>query len=267
MKNIKIDGLNINDYEKDRNKSLILVHAFPMDSKMWEPQVAYFKDKIRIITYDLRGFGQSEKNEGNYTSDSHADDLLKIIRSLELREPVICGLSLGGYIALRTLEKYPDTFKGAILCDTKSEADTNEAKLKRAEQIKMIKSGGRESFNESFIKAALSTNTINNENKSIMKRVQEIINEQNDFSVCTSLMTLAARTESTPFLEKIKFPVLIIVGVDDKLTPPENSRSMHNKIQNSEIVNIESAGHFTNLENPGQFNKSIESFINELNGK
>lgn len=264
MKELDLNGIKVFDYGDENAQALIFIHAFPMNSKMWVEQVEYFKGMFRVITYDTRGFGQSETEEGNYTIDSHADDLLEVAGSLGVEKPVICGLSMGGYIALRTIEKAQNKLKAAILCDTKSEADTNEAKIKRAEQINQIKSGGRDEFVNSFIKNALSPITFNQSDKQIVSGIQGIINEQSNFSICGGLMSLASRTDTTPFLEKTNIPVLIIVGQDDKLTPLENAQNLNRQIPGSKLVKINSAGHFANIEQPLTFNEAIKKFIENI---
>ena len=133
MTKYKINGLNVNVYGADGNPAIIFVHAFPLSGEMWEQQVKEFEKDYWVITYDLRGFGNSEQEYALNTIDSHADDLFTIINELKINKPVICSLSMGGYILLRALERSQDSFKAAILCDTRSEADTNESKLNRAQ--------------------------------------------------------------------------------------------------------------------------------------
>lgn len=117
---------------------------------MWDPQIEAFKDKYHVVVYDLMGFGYSEVHDAHFTMDSHVDDLIGIMETLKLNKPLICGLSMGGYIVLRALELHQDKFRAAILSDTKSEADVNAAKIKRAEQIKQIKSGDKDTFLKTF---------------------------------------------------------------------------------------------------------------------
>ena len=264
MKQLKVNGNSIIDWGGDNNQSLVFVHAFPMSQNMWEEQVKYFKDKYRVITFDNKGFGNSEKEDGNYTVDSYADDVLNIIEHLKLNMPIICGLSMGGYIALRILEKAQDKFKAAILCDTRAEADGNEAKLKRAEQIKQIKSGGREDFVKVFITNSISSKSLNAPGKAIYNKIYSIISEQSDRTICSGLMTLGMRTDTTGFLNKINLPVLIIVGDEDKLTPPENSHNMNSKIKDSLLVTMQGCGHFTNIEDTDKFNNTINQFLVKL---
>lgn len=263
MTKYKINGLYVNVYGADGNLAIIFVHAFPLSEEMWEPQVKEFEKEYRVITYDLRGFGQSEQEYPVNTIDSHADDLFTIINELKLDKPVLCGLSMGGYISLRATERSQDTFKAAILCDTRSEADTNESKLGRAQQINQIKAGIIELFYDNFFNNALSKKTMDR-NRDIVRTIQNIAEKQEPTAVMETLMTLASRTDTTPFLDRIHIPVLILVGEEDKLTPPELSVSMNKKIKSSELITIPDSGHFSNLENPSAFNGAIRNFLKKL---
>jgi pimeloyl-ACP methyl ester carboxylesterase len=230
---------------------------------MWKHQVEYFKKVFRIITYDLRGFGNSSSGDNQCTIDTHADDLNEIIKRLNIVQPVVCGLSMGGYILLRALELYQHIFKAVILSSTKSEADTNVQKINRFNQIKQIKSGKKKIFFETFLKNALIDATYTN-NKEAVNLLMEIMNKQNELSITGALLTLASRTDTTESLSNIKIPALIIVGVEDKLTPPETAHSLHKNIKYSKLELIPDSGHFPNIENPERFNKVIEEFINTL---
>jgi pimeloyl-ACP methyl ester carboxylesterase len=263
MTKYKINGLNVNVYGADGNPAIIFVHAFPLSGEMWEQQVKEFEKDYWVITYDLRGFGNSEQEYALNTIDSHADDLFTIINELKINKPVICSLSMGGYILLRALERSQDSFKAAILCDTRSEADTNESKLNRAQQINQIKAGIIKTFYDNFFNNALSKKTIDG-NKSTVRTLRNIAEKQEPTTVMETLMTLAARTDTTPFLENIHIPVLILVGEEDKLTPPELSVSMNRKIKGSELIAIPDSGHFPNMENPSAFNGAIRNFLEGL---
>ena len=85
----------------ENKQTIIFIHGFPFDHKMWDKQVDYFKKDFHCISYDIRGLGESPAGDGQYTIEGFVDDLFNIINELELKKPVICGLSMGGYIALR----------------------------------------------------------------------------------------------------------------------------------------------------------------------
>jgi 3-oxoadipate enol-lactonase len=265
MKEYNINGLNVREYGEGNKNAIIFVHAFPTCNRMWDPQVIALESKYNVIAYDIRGFGYSEIDY-NITIDSHVDDLFSILDNTKTYKPVICGLSMGGYITLRALEREQDKFKAAVLCDTRSEADANENKLKRSAQIAQIKGGGLNDFISTFIKGTLSESTLNGDEakKNIAGFLREVISWQKAESICTALMSLAARTDTTSFLEQISIPTLIMVGEDDKLTPPELSKSMHSKIKGSQLKLIPGAGHFSNLENSIEFNDNLIAFMKSI---
>ncbi|RYD81812.1 MAG: alpha/beta fold hydrolase, partial [Sphingobacteriales bacterium] len=131
---IKANGTKLYYKESKANagaKAIIFIHGFPFSHKMWDEQLEILPVDIIGIAYDIRGFGYSEIGEIPYSIDLFADDLLALIDALKLDKPVICGLSMGGYIALRAIEKDQSKIGGLILCDTRSEGDNDEAKIKR----------------------------------------------------------------------------------------------------------------------------------------
>ena len=136
-----------------KNIPIVFVHGFPFDHNMWNNQIRELSKEYFCVAYDIRGLGESPVGDGQFTMELFVDDVMEIIKGLKLSNPVICGLSMGGYIALRTIEKFESSFRAAILCDTKSEADNNETKIKRAEGIKKINGFGVEKFVNDFVKA------------------------------------------------------------------------------------------------------------------
>lgn len=262
MKKHNINGLNVAEFGEDNAKTIIFIHAFPFCNRMWDKQTEAFQAKYRVITYDLRGFGYSEAQDTVFTMDSHVEDLLAIMGALKIEKPAICGLSMGGYIALRALEQGQNKFKAAILCDTKSEADTNNNKSTRARQIKQIKSGDIAGFNEAFIKGALSEKSIA-ENPALVEFLKTMMGWQKAINVAGALLTLAARSDPTEYLERIDLPVLVVVGKEDKITPPEYSKLIYGKIRNAHLALISDSGHLSNMENPEEFNKAISKFLSD----
>jgi 3-oxoadipate enol-lactonase len=245
----------------ENNKSIIFVHGFPYDHTMWKTQIEEFSKNYYCIAYDIRGLGQSPAGNGQFTMESFVDDLETIINELKLDKPILCGLSMGGYISLRALERMPDKFSAAILCDTKSEADNNEGKVKRAAGIKRINNEGTAPFAKDFI-----TNCFGDYFKQNRKdELEEIITASSNFDpvgVKGSLLAMLSRTDTTPFLDKVNIPTLIICGEQDALTPPAVMKEMQNKIKNAEYVEIKKAGHMTPIENSEEVNQAIKTFVN-----
>jgi len=258
---------SLEQFYSDRGNTIgtpiIFIHGFPFDHSQWDKQVAALPDRYRPIAYDIRGHGQSEAGDGHYSLEFFVDDLFELIDSLGLEKPVICGLSMGGYIALRALERRPWLAKGLILCDTRSEADSNEAKIKRAAVMKTITEEGLEKYAEDSIKNLFWTGSIQSGLPEV-QRIKTIIEKTNKSALCGTLMALAARTDTTEALESIAIPALIIVGEHDAITPPIAAESLHERISGSELVVIKNAGHLSNLENPEDFNQAMLDFLEKM---
>src|SRR5437867_3940906 len=120
--------------ESGRGLPVVLLHGFPLDSRVWAKQRAALNDRYRVITPDLRGFGRS-KSDDPFTIESLADDVHALLKEIGALPGVLGGLSMGGYAALAYAKKYPADLRGLILVDTKAEADTPEGKQAREEMI------------------------------------------------------------------------------------------------------------------------------------
>lgn len=243
--------------------TVVFIHAFPLNHKMWEAQTSALSAQTRTIAYDLSGFGQSAANEGGCTIEFFVDDLILLLDSLQLNKVVVCGLSMGGYVALRALERHPERFGGLVLCDTRSEADSDAAKIKRSQAIKDLTEKGIEAFANGFVQNACSAKT-REQNPKLIAQIQNWITANSPQSLSASLIAMAARTDTTASLANIKVPTLILVGEDDTITPLAASVSMQEKISQAALQIIPQAGHLSALENPTAFNQHLLQFINKL---
>lgn len=242
------------------NQTIIFIHGFPFDKKMWDLQIDYFKKDYHCNSYDIRGLGESPVGDGQFTMERFVDDLFDIIETFKITKPIVCGLSMGGYIALRAIERNEEIFKAVILCDTKSEADNNAGKINRANGIKEINDIGAEKFAENFVRKCFSKNFIAT-NK---KEYAEVLNrskKSNPIGLKGCLLAMAGRTDTTDYLDKIKIPALVFCGEEDKLTPPAVMKVMADKITSSKFHIIPRAGHITPVENSGFFNSQMEEFL------
>jgi 3-oxoadipate enol-lactonase len=262
MENIQA---NISIFEKGdtKNKSIIFVHGFPYDHQMWDKVTDSLSDEYYCVTYDIRGLGNSDAGDGQYTIEMFADDLIYVIDKMKLEKPVLAGLSMGGYISLRAVEKYPDRFTALILCDTKSEADNNQAKTKRAQGIKTINEKGLESFVQEFVPTCFAEESINSLGKDYEEIFQRSL-KHNPKGVKGCLLAMAGRTDTTDNLQNINIPALLICGEKDKLTPPDIMKEMSKKIKGSRFLVIPGSGHMTPVENPGSVISEIRKFLKEI---
>lgn len=215
---------------------------------------------IFCVTYDIRGLGESVVGDGQYTMEKYVEDLFAIIEELKLIKPILCGLSMGGYLSFRALEVNQNIFKSAIFCDTKSQSDTDEIKLVRANKIKQISEEGLEAFVEDFVPVCFSNNFINNSTPKYTS-VKSLCKTNNPIGVKGALIAMLSRGDSTSFLSKIKIPTLHLCGEFDTMTPPELMKENADKIPNAQFKVVPNAGHMSPIENYNFVNQAINEFI------
>lgn len=244
---------------------MVLIHGFPFSSAMWRDQAKMLQEKksLRVITYDIRGHGQSGVGDGQYTIELFVDDLLTLLDHLKIAKTAVCGFSMGGYVALRAIERNPGNFSALVLCDTMASADSNEAKIRRANSVKLVKSEGVERFAEGFLKAVFAPQTFERKPE-VVDEIRKIILSNSPLGICGGLLAMAGRTDTAGALSKISVPTLIMAGEHDAVAPPEAARNMHDKIPNSKLHLIKNAAHMSNLENPNMFNEHLAKFVDEI---
>jgi 3-oxoadipate enol-lactonase len=262
MKEI-INSISVFMEGNSKNQSIIFIHGFPYDSTMWKAQVDELSDKYFCVAYDIRGLGDSPAGDGQYTMESFVDDLESIINELGLDKPILCGLSMGGYISLRALERMQNKFSAVVLCDTRSEADNSEGKLKRAAAIKRINTEGLAPFAKEFITNCYGDHYKQKDKNDFENQIAKS-SAFDPIGVKGSLLAMLGRNDTTEYLSKIKIPALVICGEHDALTPPLVMKSMAEKINGAEFVIIKNSGHMSPIENPLEVNKTIIDFLKKL---
>lgn len=252
---------------------IIFLHGYPFDKTMWKLQLDFLKSSFRLIPCDIRGFGKSTDEESPLSIDLFADDLIQFMDKLGITKAVICGLSMGGFIALNAIKRFPARFEALILCDTQCIADTAEVKENRYKIIDKIKVEGVTNFNEGFIKSVFHKDSITNK-KELVEQLRSVVFSNSKHIIMQGLVALAERSETCSTLNEITVPTLIICGREDEVTPLAQSESMHEAIKGSVLHIIDNAGHVSNLEQTDEFNKLLLDFLtvvgkdnfNEING-
>lgn len=242
---------------------VLFIHAFPLSHRMWDAQVEALRKTYRTISYDIRGFGQSGVGDGQYTIDLLVEDIAALQKHLGISSSVICGLSMGGYLALRMKELYPDRVKALVLADTRTEPDGDEGKIKRGKTLQAIKTGGVSAFAEGFMKGAFAPSTYE-EKPEIIAKTRGWIHGGLPLGICGALLAMACRTDTQKALSQAPVPTLLLVGEHDTLTPPAASQAMQALCPGSKLSILKKAGHLSNLENPEDFNQELLQFLRSL---
>ena len=261
MPKVTSGDVSINYSDTGDGIPVLLVHAFPLNSRMWEPQIDALSDRFRLIAPDLRGFGASDAPEdrSKYAVDAFADDLKAVLDDAGVGEAVVCGLSLGGYIAFAFLRKYRSMVKALVLADTRPEADAPENITKRSGQQELVANEGTAGLIEALSGALLGEPT-REKKPDVVTHAKELMDNPPQGFI-GALEAMKQRPDSSGELAAIDVPTLIVVGENDGVTPPDLSRNMHEHIGGSTLVVIPEAGHLASLEAPEAFNGALAEFL------
>ncbi|HHT0591740.1 TPA: alpha/beta fold hydrolase [Legionella anisa] len=230
------------------------MHAFPTDQRLWQPQQEELKEHFRVITLDLWGFGESSSVDGKAIPMSeYADEVKQLLDYLKIDMAIIGGESMGGYIALAFLDKYPNQTLGLVLSNTQAVADSPETKATREKTALDVLENGTENLISGFTAKALSSNA-SQQTKDYLRHILAL---QKSTAIASALRGMALRNSTSAVLATTKLPILIITGELDNVIPPQQSIDMHSLSKNSQLVILFNAGHLSNLEQPKQWNQAI----------
>lgn len=240
--------------------TIVFIHGFPFSSAIWEPQLLALPGNVKGVAYDIRGFGDSPATHTYFSIDLFARDLSALLSALHIEKAVLCGVSMGGYIALRACEAFPEQVAGLVLCDTNAVADSNEAKLKRFASIDQIMADNVTAFADQFVGGLFSEKT-KQEKSGIVNFIHGLILNTSPHTLCGTQLALASRTDSSSSLASIKVPVMLVRGADDRLSTQEQIDFMATHITGAESHSIPFCGHLPNLEDAPAFNALLSAFL------
>lgn len=246
--------------ERGTGPVVVLLHAFPLDSAMWRPQIDGLSDAYHVIAADLPGFGGSAVYEG-LTVDALADVVAELLDHLGVNERVaLGGLSMGGYAALAFARLYPQRLGRLVLADTKADPDDAAAKVARGDLIRLAEEKGATGIIDQLLPKLLGTATTNRRPE-LLRTVREIAERQRREGIALALKALRDRPDARPGLAHIAIPTLVVVGDQDSITPPEKARELAAGIPNSRLMTIPDSGHLSNLESPDVFTAGVRAFL------
>ena len=242
------------------NNTIIFIHGFPFNKNSWIPQLSALPSHFTGIAVDVRGHGNSTSGHGFFSIDVFAKDLLVFMRKMGIEKAVLCGVSMGGYIALRAHEIQPESVAGLILSDTHAYADDNAAKLKRFDTIQSVLKNGKRAFSIGFVNKVFSQRS-QAESPEAVNLIKSSIRRNVESSICATLLALASRTDTTASLSSITVPSLVIRGGEDSITSAEQASALAFGIPAATYLEIPDCGHLPNLENPTRFNEAMNEHL------
>jgi 3-oxoadipate enol-lactonase len=247
----------------DSGKTILLLHAFPLSSAMWDPLLAAHDGRHRLVVVDMRGFGQSDPFEGTLGMELAAADVCAVIDRIGTERVVLGGLSMGGYIALAFARLYPERLAGLVLADTRAGADSAEGRKGRHDMIDLVRKKGASAVADKMIPKLLSKKARTSAPE-IVARIRSAIEATAPESIAAALAGMAERPDSTPLLGDIQIPTLVIVGSEDAVTPPEEAKAMADAIPGARLETIGGAGHLSSVEAPEEFARLLYGFVDSI---
>lgn len=255
-----INGISLAYGDVGRGSAVVLIHGFPLCRGMWKLQEeAVSMAGFRLITPDLRGFGESDAPAGPYSMSLFADDIVALLDHLGIEKAVIGGMSMGGYVLLNLLERYPERASAACFIATRCTADDEDVKEVRLALLERTRELGLPSVAELFSTRIFSGETAGK--RDLRRNMYRWMSCADMAGIEGTLHALMDRKDYTPFLERFTLPCLVIGADQDSAVPIEDLRALGEGLSDSELCIIPGAGHMVNVEQPEAFNECLLRFL------
>lgn len=235
---------------------VVLLHAFPLDSRMWDGARPALAAEARLITPDQRGFGGTPLSGGPDLALAAAD-VLELLDTLDLRDVVLGGCSMGGYVAMAVLRAAPERVAGLVLVDTKATADTDAARENRHAVAARVEAEGVAFLAESTPGTLLAPRAP----ADVAATVRDLVAAQPPAAVAWAQRAMAARPDSTEVLRGLDVPALILRGTEDGVVTEADAAHLTGLLPRAELVELPGVGHLPPLEAPAEFAAAVSRWL------
>jgi pimeloyl-ACP methyl ester carboxylesterase len=242
---------------------VVLLHPFPANHNLWTPAAQALTTRYRIILPDLRGHGESGVGDGPATMEKHAADIARVLDHEEVRRAAFVGVSIGGYALFEFWRKYRARVDALVLCNTKAQADTPEARAVRLQAATFVLERGTELFFGSMI-PKLMGKTTRDTRPDLVEGALRMMRTMSPEDVAMVQRGMAERQDSVETLKTINVPSMLVTGDEDILTGVGEAELMRQNISGSEIKLIAKAGHYSPWEQPEEVGKLLRQFLDRL---
>ncbi|HEU5050711.1 MAG TPA: alpha/beta fold hydrolase [Gemmatimonadales bacterium] len=266
VRRIVVNGVNIAVDTAGAGPAILFIHGYPFDRTLWRHQVEHLRGWRRIAP-DLRGMGLSDAPDLGYSMSTYADDLAALLETLGVDEVVLCGLSMGGYVALEFVRRWRRRVRGLVLMDTRADADTPEGRKAREAAAAQAREGGAAAIAASMLPKVFAGGSAA-EVGPAWQRVEGMILATPVPGIVGALTAMRERPDSTPLLEALAgLPVLVVSGEDDRIIPATTARAMAEAIPGARLELIAGAGHLPPIERPAETTRVLGDFLKELENR
>ena len=240
-----------------RPTPVVFLHAFPLDGTMWEDTAQRLRGRP-VLRPSFPGFGGEPASAASL--NEFAERIVEAMDRKGFDDAVLVGLSMGGYVSFRIMERWPERVRALVLADTKAGADSSEAAEKRTEQAARARREGIGWLADAMAPALLGETSLSSRPE-VEARVRKTMEGADAEGVAKALEAMRERPDSTALLPQITVPVLAIVGAEDTVTPEAEAQRIAEGVPDGQLVVIPGAGHLSNLETPEAFGEALDAFL------
>jgi 3-oxoadipate enol-lactonase len=256
---VTVNGVGLALDDEGSGPAILFVHGYPLDRTIWSHQVRGLTGWRRIAP-DLRGLGQSDAPDLGYSMATYAADLVALLDALDVEQAVICGLSMGGYVAFEMLRAHRDRISALVLIATKAESDSAEGRKGRDTAAAIARERGASAIADSMLPRMLAPES--QQIPALVERVRSIMTAAPVPGIVGALAAMRDRPDSTPLLPTlVGVPTLIVCGESDQLIPLSDVTRLNDSIPGSLLRVIPNAGHLPPVEQPEQTTQVLQEFL------
>jgi pimeloyl-ACP methyl ester carboxylesterase len=242
-------------------QTVVLIHGFPLCRRMWQPQVAALvAGSWRVVCPDLPGFGESPSAAGQLSMAGYADAVVGLLDQLGIERAVVGGMSMGGYVLLDLVERYPERLLGAMFLVTRAAADDAAGKEKRSMLAAEVSAGNLTIVPETFAKVLFAPETPE-KRPQLVAEVRQWMEATPVSGVAGGLLAMRDRDDYVTRLAGFNLPALVVGAAQDLAIPAEHSRLLAERLPDATLRIIPDAGHMVNLEQPEVLNQALLEFL------
>jgi len=259
---VTVHGIELAFDDRGTGPAILFLHGYPLDRTLWRHQLGAF-DGWRTLAPDLRGLGRSDAPDLGYSMATYADDLVALLDAVGVDDVVLCGLSMGGYVAFEFVRQHRPRVRGLVLVDTRAGADSAEGRKGRETAMADLREGGPPLIAEQMLPRLLGPMAPD----ALRDDVRAMMASAPAAGLHGALAAMRDRPDSSELLPTLAgLPALVVVGAEDRLTPPRDAEAMAKGIPGARLVVVADAGHLAPLEQPQVFNGHLRSFLEQLAG-
>lgn len=260
---LTVNGVNLAVDVRGDGPAILFIHGYPLDRTIWQHQVGALTGWKRIAP-DLRGFGLSDSPDLGYSIATYADDLAALLDTLGIDRAVICGHSLGGYVAFELARRYRDRIRALVLLGTRADADSAETRKSRDAAMALAKEQGAAAIAAQMLAGLLAPGALQ-ALPEVAARIRSTMESTPVSGILGALGAMRDRPDSTPLLPSLsEVPTLVVVGDQDQLTPPPLSRKIAESVPGAVLSSIANAGHLPAVEQPIATTRVLAEFLESL---